>query len=1390
MYASNGPLLCRSAFKRKLKAISVLVSTPKAALNMFQHGFINPIAFHMVIVHGAGSISTIKSDTTSLLCREWILRVPEINVTLMTSKLAMRSPILQALPHDPHRISSSEQPSDSLPPVSFLKYSSKTEFKHLTKTINKIRNSAFPGSERPLLRRIRDSLLSTARNWGSVAANAAFNEFMKRYEEERACAFTENGSAGVKHHLESLFLSLEGFSSALKQQLEELSQNPQFHRVRVDHFLKHFVAKRESKPLHKFVLLVRSTQSCKTVCSILKKSAELAGLSEDVVELGAKLGTSPKRRTSLMDRAKEGDFVILVTTPAMLRTLKTDFKEPENTQIELVWFDVSPPSEPVSDVFVLASICDAASVAVMLDTSHKRASIVEKQFQDAKTTTAATHETILAVDFQEPPAVLTRANGHARVHPSGSEDLFHRWMSTMPHDQYWEPKVAFAFSTSTLRSDEPKTRPVKQHVCTISSWPALCPFRGEVSSPPAPSKRLARQLACCEALRQLDTFAQFDSSLRPAHQRKLNEHSSDTDYSDFDKKKSRMYSTMVPEIWRTTSPSAAVEPENIWIYSIDIEGVDATPNPTTNAVGFITVGGALPIDQVPPFTIFDHITSKPATGTPRNVSVVLRGSQTATAAQLKQLQQFHSSVFKHLLPGLSAVHDWSWNETDSRNYIIAPLVKLEDAGNWTVNWESAQPWWESSSSLPGIPIDWKAYESREEFERVVKESILVLQTNQQVVVGFDVKWDLSPDSKWPFDVKFTSPMKISSEVTPTSDPPATAAAMADSQSSSTVEATPTKSKRIASNGEFYTFRDHFRDRWGLVLADGPQPIVGVRPFAFRAVNVLIPPAQANNTQQEPVVTPTKVPNDMQFQMFPELCRRLPISAVEFRFFRFLPSIFMRLEGLVKASHLIFDVVALPKPADDESRCSLVAHVLEALTAPSCSEAINFEQLETVGDCFLKFIACLDTFLRNPLLHEFQLEIVKHLFVANKTLYEKSVKWNLGCFLNTRHCKVENWVPSGIRFTNPVSEQSINDKRVADIFEALLGACYRHGGSSEALKFLKCAGFEHMLVDVAAEMPQRLAAAQPLIQPFLRQFDVKELEKKIGYTFKTKEWLLIAFMHPSCKGPILSSQLKFLGDSIIDMYTLDRWMMVETVKKPLSPGDITDLRAAAVMGTSECAFARMLGLHEHVVQQSKNLALHIREYSERSLPASDDGLHFSHFAAADPPDALSAVLEALLGAIYIDSGGNLSDVFAILDATFKPMFLQKYLDLNQPQLALAPVKQLSEMSARRWCTYVQREERQLRLFDSARCAVFVHRKEIAKCFASNKKEARKKGCTATIRFLASASEWWTSVCDCKKPKSALKAAALPASQASQSPPTSPDKSSAATDLPAVARTTSS
>lgn len=270
---------------------------------------------------------------------------------------------------------------------------------------------------------------------------------------------------------------------------------------------------------------------------------------------------------------------------------------------------------------------------------------------------------------------------------------------------------------------------------------------------------------------------------------------------------------------------------------------------------------------------------------------------------------------------------------------------------------------------------------------------------------------------------------------------------------------------------------------------------------------------------------------------------------------------------------------------------------------------------------------------------------------------------------------------------------MNDKRVADIFESLLGACYRHGGNALALQFLRRAGFDEMIFENDTGVQSRLhIAALSVTDADRASVDVSALEEKLHYSFINKNWLLVALKHPSAHSNVLASQLKFLGDAITDLYVLDRWMMMEHPEKPLSPGDITDLRAAAVMGSSQAAFCLMVDIHKYLIHDSQSLQLHLREYSQRTLPQesiSSGAVSFADLTAADAPDPLSAVLEAILGAIFFDSHG-LEQVFQFLDRTFKPLFLNAFLDLSQPQLALAPVKQLGEVAARRWCTYLQRE----------------------------------------------------------------------------------------------------
>lgn len=126
-----------------------------------------------------------------------------------------------------------------------------------------------------------------------------------------------------------------------------------------------------------------------------------------------------------------------------------------------------------------------------------------------------------------------------------------------------------------------------------------------------------------------------------------------------------------------------------------------------------------------------------------------------------------------------------------------------------------------------------------------------------------------------------------------------------------------------------------------------------------------------------------------------------------------------------------------------------------------------------------------------------------------------------------------------------------------------------------------------------------------------------MEKRLGYTFKNKELLQTAITHTSftheSKGKIIQNneKLEFLGDAVLEL-VISSYIFKEFDK--LSEGELTKLRASIVCEGSLAKKARELKIGE-------NLRL---------------GKGEEHTGGRDRDSLLSDALEAIIGAIYIDS----------------------------------------------------------------------------------------------------------------------------------------------------------
>ena len=108
----------------------------------------------------------------------------------------------------------------------------------------------------------------------------------------------------------------------------------------------------------------------------------------------------------------------------------------------------------------------------------------------------------------------------------------------------------------------------------------------------------------------------------------------------------------------------------------------------------------------------------------------------------------------------------------------------------------------------------------------------------------------------------------------------------------------------------------------------------------------------------------------------------------------------------------------------------------------------------------------------------------------------------------------------------------------------------------------------------------------------------EIEKKINYTFKNKDYLQQAFTHKSINNSPRSNyeRLEFLGDSVLDI-VISRELMREFPEG--DEGLLTQRRAALVQKPFLADIGQLLGLMDHLIIE-ENIDLKIDKIADKQL----------------------------------------------------------------------------------------------------------------------------------------------------------------------------------------------
>ena len=437
---------------------------------------------------------------------------------------------------------------------------------------------------------------------------------------------------------------------------------------------------------------------------------------------------------------------------------------------------------------------------------------------------------------------------------------------------------------------------------------------------------------------------------------------------------------------------------------------------------------------------------------------------------------------------------------------------------------------------------------------------------------------------------------------------------------------------------------------------------------------------------------TEVKDNFTF-LDPQNCRvdRLPMTYSQFAMF--LPSVMHHVENALLTDHLYKGVLA-------PIGLSSPAVVFPALCTPAAKEDGNYQRLEFLGDSILKTLTSVALMADHLTWHEGYLSHSKDHIVSNGRLAAAAQENALDKYILTKPFTGKKWKPlSNARIENSTTfcSRKMSTKTLADVVEALIGAVFLDGGFPKALSCLKV-----LLPEVSwlplAERNNVLHAVSSSPQVLTMPSNFMTLEALLGHTFTCKSLLLEAVTHPShLSVPSTPSyqRLEYLGDAILDYLVTTAIFSHENPSKvDLQPSRMHILRATAVNASflAFCSLSRSESIPVAELAQlvpngvylpvpaarSISLSMFLRHAPTTNLVSALTATHsrfaalqstidaalseglvypWRAFAAFAPEKVFSDMIEAVLGAVYIDTGGD----FKACDALVRRFGIMDWLE---------------------------------------------------------------------------------------------------------------------------------
>lgn len=426
-----------------------------------------------------------------------------------------------------------------------------------------------------------------------------------------------------------------------------------------------------------------------------------------------------------------------------------------------------------------------------------------------------------------------------------------------------------------------------------------------------------------------------------------------------------------------------------------------------------------------------------------------------------------------------------------------------------------------------------------------------------------------------------------------------------------------------------------------------------------------------------------------------------ISSHEAQYANWTPSIIRHLQMACTASSLrdtLFGETPLAKIP--------LGLLLTAITTPSAQERCHYQRLETLGDTTLKYAVSIQLLSAHPLWHEGYLARRKDHAVSNANLAREAKQRKLNKWIIRDRFVPKKWKPR--RASDPTAlpfeetpvqtpdtsgmtdkqkrradvARNLSTKVLADVVEALIGAAYLHGGFAmgvECMKVFNLGMSWNPLTQCIDAMYSRITD----FKHYPTQIGVTE--DILGYTFRRKAIAVEALTHASYQSDLESisyERMEFLGDAVLDMLVTD--YLYRAPGKDYGPASIHTIKTAMV----NAHFLAMLCLRAstelpvvipswspkkgmivmegtqrtHLYKCLLHSSVHVLDEQQATFarwerPGGCDEIEaalkegrafpWSALTALQSPKFLSDMVESLLGAVYLDSLGDLEVVRGVL-----------------------------------------------------------------------------------------------------------------------------------------------